>query len=185
MTMNDRRKGALVPIHPDNVHTRDWVILLEASTIVGQTRDKLRVAMTTQERKIVRKRKLFGKTTYFLVVDGYDPRIHALYFCPQLYRNESGTLVPLTGPEMGQLMAQALEGGAVEKSPWYEPSEDLPEEPVIKPNPKMELDSLVVDAPRMTTTHGGEPASMSSDVVAKPSSAKAEKSRPTEVVRSN
>ncbi|QDM26313.1 hypothetical protein FNL56_09595 [Tardiphaga sp. vice304] len=70
MTMNDRRKSSLVPIHPDNAHTRDWIILLEASTIVGQTRDKLRVAMTTQERKLVRKRKLFGKTTYFLVVDG-------------------------------------------------------------------------------------------------------------------
>jgi hypothetical protein len=185
MTMNDRRKGALVPIHLDNAHTQDWLILLEASTIVGQTRDRLRVAMTTQERKLVKKRKLFGKPTYFLVIDGYDPRCHALYFCPQLYRNESGTLVPLTGPEMGQLMAQALEGGAVERSPWYEPSEELPDEPVIKPSPKMELDSLVVDAPRTTITHGVQPASMPSDTVAKASSVKAEKNRPPEVVRSD
>jgi hypothetical protein len=184
MTMNDRRKGTLVPIHPDNAHTQDWIILLEASTIVGQTRDKLRVAMTTQERKLVKKRKLFGKTTYFLVIDGYDPRIHALYFCPQLYKNEAGALVPLTGPEMGQLMAQALEGGAVEKSPWYEPSEDLPVEPVIKPSPKMELDSLVVDAPKATITQGVQPVPTPPDGVAKVSSVK-EKSQSPEVVRSS
>lgn len=184
MTMTDRRRGTLVPIHPDNFHTRDWVILLEASTIVGQTRDKLRVAMTTQERKLVKKRKLFGKTTYFLVIDGYDPRIHALYFCPQLYKNEGGALVPLTGPEIGQLMAQALEGGAIEKSPWYEPSEDLPVEPVIKPSPKMELDSLVVDVPKATITQGVKPVSTPSDGVATVSSAK-EKSRSPEVVRSS
>jgi hypothetical protein len=161
------------------------VILLEASTIVGQTRDKLRVAMTTQERKLVRKRRLFGKTTYFLVIDGYDPRIHALYFCPQLYRSEAGTLVPLTGPEMGQLMAQALEGGAVEKSPWYEPSEDFPGEPVIKPSPKMELDSLVVDAPRTTIDHGVQPVLTPSDGVPKASPVKAEKGRSSEIIRSN
>jgi hypothetical protein len=146
MTNIDRRHGTFVPIHADNANTKDWVILLEASTIVGHTRDKLRVALTTQERKLVKKRKLFGKTEYFLVVDGYDPRIHALYFCPQLYKNEDGTLVPLSGQEIGQLMAQALEGGAIEKPPWYEPSDDVPSEPVIKANSKMELDSLVVDA---------------------------------------
>jgi hypothetical protein len=146
MTNMDRRHGTFVPIHADNANTKDWVILLEASTIVGHTRDKLRVALTTQERKLVKKRKLFGKTKYFLIVDGYDPRIHALYFCPQLYKNEDGTLVPLSGQEIGQLMAQALEGGAIEKPPWYEPSDDVPSEPVIKANSKMELDSLVVDA---------------------------------------
>jgi hypothetical protein len=43
-------------------------------------------------------------------------------------------------------MAQALEGGAIEKPPWYEPSDDVPTEPVIRANSKMELDSLVVDA---------------------------------------
>jgi hypothetical protein len=146
MTNIDRRHGTLVPIHPDNATTKDWVILLEASTVVGHTRDKLRVALTTQERKLVKKRKLFRKAEYFLVVDGYDPRIHALYFCPQLYKNEDGTLVPLSGEEIGQLMAQALEGGAIEKPPWYQPSDNLPIEPVIKANSKMELDSLVVDA---------------------------------------
>ncbi|MGY4311239.1 hypothetical protein [Bradyrhizobium sp. JR3.5] len=138
-------QGNLVPIHADNAKTRDWLILLEAATIVGHQRERLRVALTTQQRKLVKRRRLLGKTEYYLVIDGYDPRIHALYFCPQLYRNEGGTLVPLTGAEIGQLMAQALEGGAVEKSPWYEPADGLPNEPIIKATPEMEFDSLVID----------------------------------------
>ena len=147
MSIFDRQHGTLVPVHADNAKTKDWLVLLEAATIVGQQRDKLRVALTTQERKLVKKRRLFGKPQYFLVIDGYDPRIHALYFCPQLYKNENGSLVPLTGPEIGQLMAQALEGGAVEKSPWYEPGEGTSKDLVIKAAPNMELDSLVVEAP--------------------------------------
>jgi hypothetical protein len=113
----------------------------------GARTRQAQVALTTQERKIVKRRKSFGKTEHFVVVDGYDPRIHALYFCPQLYKNEGGALVPLTGQEIGQLMAQALERGAIEKPPWYEPSDSLPKEPVIKATPEMEFDSLVVDAP--------------------------------------
>src|SRR5471030_126440 len=142
-----KSQGTLVPIHPDNAKTKDWVVLLEAATIVGESRDKLRVALTTQERKLVRKKKLFQKPRYFLVVDGYDPRIHALYFCPQLYRKEDGDLVPLSGQEIGQLMAQALEGGAVEKSPWYEPLDRMPQEPIIDSAAQVEFDSLVVDSP--------------------------------------
>jgi hypothetical protein len=142
-----KRHGTLVPIHDDNAHTKDWLVLLEAATIVGKERDKLRVALTTQERKLVRKRRLFHKPEHFLVLDEYDPRIHALYFCPQLYKNEDGSLVRLSGPEIGQLMAQALEGGAIEKAPWYEPADSTPKDPVIKAAPGMEFDSLVVDAP--------------------------------------
>ncbi|WP_426441366.1 hypothetical protein [Bradyrhizobium genosp. P] len=147
MSIFDRHRGTLVPIHADKASTRDWLVLLEAATIVGHQRDKLRVALTTQERKLVKRRRLFGKPEHFLVIDGYDPRIHALYFCPQLYKNEDGSLVLLTGPEIGKLMAQALEGGAIEKAPWYEPADSLPKEPVIKSSPGMEFDSLVVDAP--------------------------------------
>ncbi len=147
MGMFGRQQGTLVPIHEDNARTKDWLVLLEAATIVGHERDKLRVALTTQERKLVKKRRLFRKPEHFLVLDGYDPRIHALYFCPQLYKNENGSLVPLSGPEIGQLMAQALEGGAIEKSPWYEPADAVPKDPVIKAAPGMEFDSLVVGAP--------------------------------------
>jgi hypothetical protein len=147
MSSFGKQQGTLVPLHPDNANTRDWLVLLEAATIVGHQRDKLRVALTTQERKQIKKRKFFGKTEEFLVVDGYDPRIHALYFCPQLYKNEDGQLVPLSGQEIGELMARALEGGAIEKPPWYGPSEGAPKEPVIKGNPDMNFDSLVVDTP--------------------------------------
>ena len=142
-----KSQGTLVPIHSDNAKTKDWVVLLEATTIVGESRDKLRVALTTLERKLVRRKKLFQKPQYFLVVDGYDPRIHALYFCPQLYRKEDGGLVPLSGQEIGLLMAQALGGGAIEKLPWYKPSDGMPKEPVVASTPDFEFDSLVVDPP--------------------------------------
>jgi hypothetical protein len=147
MGIFETQRRTLVPIHPDNASSRDWVILLEAATIVGHQRDKLRVALTTQERKIVKKRKLFRKPELFLVLDGYDPRIHALYFCPQLYKNDDGELVPLSGPEIGQLMARALEGGAIERAPWYAPGDGTPKDPVITSGPAMEFDSLVIDAP--------------------------------------
>jgi hypothetical protein len=154
--MNRKSQGILVPIHADNAKTKDWLVLLEAATIVGQAREKLRVALTTQERKLVKKYSLFRKTKYFLIVDGYDPRIHALYFCPQLYRNEDGRLTPLSGEEIGQLMAQSLEGGAIEKAPWYEPSDSVPSETIINAAPQMEFDSLVVDSssPRASRTVG-------------------------------
>jgi hypothetical protein len=144
-SIKGRLQGNLVPVNADNANTRDWLVLLEASTIVGHERGKLRVALVTQERKLVKKRKLFRKTEYFLVVDGFDPRIHALYFCPQLYKNEDGALIPLSGEEIGRLMAQALEGGAIEKRPWYQPADEVPEETIIKHTSEMEFDSLVVD----------------------------------------
>lgn len=142
----------MVPIHEDNALTKDWLVLLEAATIVGQEREKLRVALTTQDRKLVTKRRLFRTPEHFLVLEGYDPRIHALYFCPQLYKHDNGSLVPLSGPEIGQLMAQALEGGAIEKAPWYAPTDGLPNDPVIKTAPGMEFDSLVVEAPTPKAT---------------------------------
>ena len=144
-----KSQGILVPIHADNAKTKDWVVLLEAATIVGESRDKLRVALTTLERHLVRKKKLFRTPQYFLVIDGYDPRIHGLYFCPQLYRKEDGGLIPLSGQEIGQLMAQAMEGGAVEKLPWYQPSDRVPEEPIIDAAAQVEFDSLVVAHPSL------------------------------------
>ena len=147
MSVLRNHRETLVPLHADNAHTQDWLVLLEASTIVGQPREKLRVALTTKERKLRKKRKLFGKTEHFLVLNEYDPRIHALYFCPQLYKHEDGALVPLSGEEIGQLMAKALDGGAIEKAPWYEPLESLPKEPIVKGPPAMEFDTLVVDTP--------------------------------------
>jgi hypothetical protein len=71
MGIFSKPRGTLVPIHSDNANTRDWLVLLEAATIVGRERERLRVALTTQERTLVTKLKLFGKAEHFLVVDGY------------------------------------------------------------------------------------------------------------------
>ena len=47
MSIFGKQRGTLVTIHEDNANTNDWLILLEAATIVGQPREKLRVALKT------------------------------------------------------------------------------------------------------------------------------------------
>src|ERR1700736_4474703 len=143
-----KKRTHLIPIHPHNVGSKDWLILLEAGTIVGPSPENLRVAQATQERKVVRKRVGILKRKPFLVVNGYDPRIHAVYFCPQLYRYDSEKkLVPLPGEEIGRLIAKALEGGSVDRRPWYEPAEKLPDQPIISVPLETDYDSLVVEMP--------------------------------------
>jgi hypothetical protein len=135
-----------IPIHPDNVTTKDWIVLLEAGTMVGRSTEKLRVATATLERKVVTKYNIFLRKEHFLVLEGYDPRIHALYFCPQLYKLDSDSKpVPLDGDEIGKLLAQSVRDGVAEKQPWYVPSETLPSEPVIATTMKTNFDSLVVE----------------------------------------
>ena len=56
-----------VPIHPNNVGKTDWIILLEAGTIVGSGADKLRVALATQERKIVKRYTVLLQAKHYLV----------------------------------------------------------------------------------------------------------------------
>jgi len=100
-----------IRINPNNATNKDWLIMLEAGTIVGPSPAKLRVARSTQERKVVKKYSLRLKPEYYLDLEGYDPRIHAVYFCPQLYKYDSEKkLVPQYGEEIGNLIAQALEG---------------------------------------------------------------------------
>jgi hypothetical protein len=78
-------------------------------------------------------------------VEGYDPRIHVLYFCPQLYKLDSdGKLVPLPGEEIGRFVAQAVEGKVKSRLPWYEPLDELPEERIITAG---EIETLVVERP--------------------------------------
>jgi hypothetical protein len=138
----------LIRIHPDNATSKDWVILLEAGTIVGPSPERLRVARSTLERKIVKKYSISLQPEHFLIVEGYDPRIHAVYFCPQLYKYDSEKkLVPLQGEEIGRLIANALEGGITERRPWYEPAEKLPDEPIVSTPLQKEFDTLVVDLP--------------------------------------
>src|SRR2546429_284688 len=145
-----RRKvpSHLIWIHPDNASSKDWVILLEAGTIVGSSPERIRVARSALERKIVKKYNIWFRPELFLVVEGYDPRIHAVYFCPQLYKYDSDKkLVPLQGEEIGRLIANALEGGITERRPWYGPAEELPDQAIISTPLLKGFDTLVVDLP--------------------------------------
>jgi hypothetical protein len=153
------RKGPthLIPVSPDNAANKDWVILLEAGTIVGSSPDRLRVARSTLDKKIVKKYDLLLRAKHFLEVEGYDPRIHAVYFCPQLYKYDPDKkLVPLQGEEIGRLIAQALASGVKERRPWYEPSEKLPDQPIINA-PKEEFESLIVEMPSARDATGKKP----------------------------
>jgi hypothetical protein len=150
----------LIPVSPDNATSDDWVILLEAGTIVGPSPDRLRVARSTLEKKIVKRYDLLLRVKHFLNVDGYDPRIHAVYFCPQLYKYDPDKkLVPLQGEEIGRLIAQALASGVKERRPWYEPAEKLPDQPIINA-PKEEFETLVVEMPSARNATGKKSISM-------------------------
>ena len=147
----------LIPVSADNALSHDWVILLEAGTIVGPSPDKLRVARSTLEKKIVKRYGLRLRAKYFLDVEGYDPRIHAVYFCPQLYKYDPDKkLVPLQGEEIGRLIAHALASGIKERRPWYEPAEKLPDQPIVN-TPKDEFESLVVEMPDERKAMGKKP----------------------------
>jgi len=153
-----RRKvpNHFIPIHPDNTASKDWIIVLEAGTIIGPAPSKLRVARATQERTVVKKYNILLKAKRYLVMEGYDPRIHALYFCPQLYRYDADRkLVPLQGEEIGALIAQSIEGGVTDRRPWYEPSQQLPEQRVISTPTNMEYDTVVVEMPGTRSSAAG------------------------------
>jgi hypothetical protein len=147
-----RRKVSqhLIPIHAANAGNKDWLILLEAGTIIGPSPERLRVARATQDRKVVRKYNILLRAKHYLVVEEFNPRIHAVYFCPQLYRHDADRkLVPLQGEEIGKLIAQAVGNGVKERSPWYAPSEKPPEQPIISTPVAMDFDTVVVDMPHV------------------------------------
>ena len=142
-----RASRHLIPVNRDNAASNDWIILLEAGTIVGPSPYRLRVAKSTLEKKVVKRYNIFLRARYFLTVEGYDPRIHAVYFCPQLYKYDPDKdLVPLQGEEIGKLIAQAVAGGVKARTPWYEPLEKMPDQPVVN-TPKDQFDTLVVNVP--------------------------------------
>ena len=143
-----RRKlpNHFIRIDPNNATNKKWLIVLEAGTIVGQAPRKLRVVLATQERKVIKKYNLLLQPEYYLEIQGFDPRIHAVYFSPQLYKHDiENKLVPLYGEEIGKLIAQSLESSVKERRPWYVPSDDMPTEPAINGSLEPELDSLVVE----------------------------------------
>jgi hypothetical protein len=87
-----RRKvpSHLIRIHPDNATSKDWVILLEAGTIIGPSPERLRVARATQERKIATKYNVWLRAEHFLVVEGmiheFTPYIFVLNFTNMILR---------------------------------------------------------------------------------------------------
>jgi hypothetical protein len=97
-----RRKVPIhyIPIHDDNVGKKNWVILLEAGTIVGRSSEMLQVAKVTKEKTIVTKYDIVLRKHHYLVMEEYDPQFHILYFCPQLYKSDSegSTLVRRHNP---------------------------------------------------------------------------------------
>jgi hypothetical protein len=130
-----RRKVPIhyIPIHEDNVGKKNWVILLEAGTIVGPSSEMLRVAKVTKEKTIVTKYDIFLRKHHYLVMEEYDPQFHILYFCPQLYKSDSeGNFYPLEGEEIGKLVAKAVQDGVLEKQPWYDNSNRLQPKPERK-----------------------------------------------------
>jgi hypothetical protein len=133
-----------VPIHPDNVNKRDWLILLEVGTIVGPDAYNIRVAKATLEKTIAKKYNIFLGKKYFVVLEGFDPQIHVLYFCPQLYKRDmEGNLVALEGEEIGDLLVQAFRNGAVKGEVWYRPSDILETPPILGKSTNIDLDTLI------------------------------------------
>ncbi|MGO9699343.1 MAG: hypothetical protein ACLPX7_08790 [Xanthobacteraceae bacterium] len=117
--------------------------------MVGPRAERLRVALVTQERKIVKRWRSLRRR-HFLVVEDYDPRIHVLFFCPQLYQyDRHNQLVALAGEEIGKYVADALKQKAAVRRTWYNPTERVPSEPVISIPMLWEFDTLVVDSPQL------------------------------------
>jgi hypothetical protein len=78
-----RRKSRrhLIPLHRDNARNEDWLVILEANTIVGPHREALRVACATRARKVVKRFRSL-KSQLFLLVEHYDPRTPCAVFLP-------------------------------------------------------------------------------------------------------
>ena len=74
----------------------------------------------------------------------FTPCIFVLNFTNM---NSEKKLVPLQGDEIGRLIANALEGGIVDRRPWYDPADKLPDQPIINIPLQTDYDSLVVDMP--------------------------------------
>jgi len=145
----------LIRIDAANASNKDWVILIEAGTIVGPSNERVRVARSTQDRKVIKKYNLFLRAKHYLVLEGYNPRIHTVYLCPQLYKYDANQkLVPLQGEEIGQLIGHALNGRVAERRPWYHPSEKLPDEPIVGAQAVTDFDTVVVEMPSARNSAG-------------------------------
>jgi hypothetical protein len=74
-----RRKAPshLIPVHRHNAAEKDWVVLLEAGTIIGPSPERLRVAQATLDRKVVKKYNILLRAQHFLACG----RIRSAHSC--------------------------------------------------------------------------------------------------------
>ena len=81
-------------------------------------------------------------------------------FVPNSTSRTGTRTVPREGEEIGQLLAQSLQNGVVEKQPWYEPSEKLHSPPIVPSGTRMDFDTVVVThhaeivKPKLVTCNG-------------------------------
>jgi hypothetical protein len=144
-----RRKSRrhLIPLHRDNARSDDWLVILEANTIVAPHREALRVACATRKHRIVTRVRSFTRQL-FLLVEGYDPRIHIVLFCPQLYHyDRDGTLVAMRSDEIGRFIAKSLDEKTAVRRPWYGPSQSRARSPLLAEAMLDEYDTLLVASP--------------------------------------
>ena len=59
------------------------------------------------------------------------------------------------GQTIGRLIANALEGGIVNRRPWNVPAEKLPDQPIINVPLQTDYDSLVVEMPAKNSSTTG------------------------------
>jgi hypothetical protein len=79
----------------------------------------------------------------YLVLEEFDARISAVYFCPQLYRlGPDKKLVALEDEGIGKLLAKQLQDGTIELRPCYEPLDKLPNRPIITTSMESNFESL-------------------------------------------
>lgn len=82
----------------------------------------------------------------FLVLEGFDPRIHFVVLCPQLYKyDHDSVLVPVRGEEIGAFIARALNHKTVLRCPWYKLMDKIADQPLITETILTELDTLVIE----------------------------------------
>jgi hypothetical protein len=140
---HDRRE--LLPVHRENVSNKDWVILLEANTIVDGSDQRVRVAGVTQAREIIKRKWPFG-ARFLLWVEGYNPRIHFVVFCPQLYKyDKDGRVVPLRGSDIGRFIAHSVNNKVMPRKPWYGLTSEIPRQPIVSDSLIEEYDTLIAE----------------------------------------
>jgi hypothetical protein len=145
--LNEPKNGQEV-LHNRNRCARCLACLLRSGHRAKKIVSAADLTSPSRQRKIITKYNIFLRAQNSLILDGYDPRIHTLYFCPQLFTYDSDNrLFPIGGEEIGKLLAETVPHGVVERQSWYEPSDELPNQPIIATTIETNFDALIVDRP--------------------------------------